>query len=1282
MKKYNIINNSLGWLCFVIAAATYLLTLEPTASFWDCPEFISQGAKLEVGHPPGNPIFILTARFFVTLFGGDMANAPIAVNTMSALLSAATILLLFWTITQLIRRLIVRDDAEEITPWQMALIFGGGICGALAYTWSDTFWFSAVEAEVYAFSSFCTALVFWLILKWENRADKPHSDRYLILIAYIIGVSIAVHLLNLLCIPAIVLVIYYKKFSKVNAVGSILALLVSFVLVALILFGLVPGFVKVAQWFELLFVNDLGFGYNTGVMVYAFIVFAVLIWAMYAVNKQASVKAVKISTFLSVVLSGMLFIGPVWFSILLVLAFGGYLWWTSKLSMRIVNVGIISLFMIFVGYSSYALLLIRSHANTPINQNAPDNVFALGSYLNREQYGDTPLLRGPVFAEELVKEEYPEGSGVYYVPVDEYGRPEVQVVDGILRDETGSAYSDPKNTHIKKVKTHPAMRDQYVETLSNPNYENIPELNTFLPRVYSSDPRHIDGYKGWSRYSTPDIDMIPLEVRAQWASQGFAPLYEVAPYLNSQKEVTTVQDRAGNKLEKTTVWKPDLLTNIRYFFNYQFSHMYWRYFMWNFAGRQNDIAGNGEPHLGNWISGIPVIDNARLGDQSLLPKEYGEGNKGHNVFYMLPLLLGIIGLLWQALYIKPNNPQRGIEQFWVVCFLFLMTGVAIVLYLNQTPGQPRERDYAFAGSFYAFCIWIGIGVPAIGMMLRALVAKIKKVADDKIDSVNNSPAGIASAVIACLIGLAIPLQMVSQTWDDHDRSGRYVARDFGMNYLSSIDKNAIIFCNGDNDTFPLWYAQEVEGYRTDVRVVNLSYLTTDWYANQQRIPSYDAPAIPMYAQPATYSGDRMSYALVYPKNNYEVPVRQAIDELYSSPNESRIALMTSPKVVMSVDSAAAAAHYGLNPADSFQLKYTIPYLGDIRTDLYDYCKRSGKGGMNLGNTLALDFIANSVEGNFDRPVYFASTVPTSYYLGLSPNMYLTGMASEVTPFANADVSPLVEKAYENIIGKFRWGGLDADNSEDLYLDETVRRMVSSTRSVMLDVIRALVRSGEVPASQWAKEYAESVGDPIPVNRYDMARKVLQTMLEKLPSAAAPIDNDVLIYLAETYYDLYVKTGNASDLDMAEELLNDNLPRYAEFVRYATALTPSQINMLSHELRYVDNLAVVIGLLNRIEVLRALEKNPEANADMIAKWAPRTSADLHPFLVSMVYVDGSNADELTSVLSEYGSTGNTILQSALATINAHKAAGIDQHDLTNKIISDYGINVAAWSQLLR
>ncbi len=809
MNRYKVINNSLGWLVFVVAAVTYLLTIEPTASFWDCGEYIAQGAKLDVGHPPGNPIFMLAARFVIN-FAPDTSYYAMAVNSMSALLSAATILLLFWTITHLVKRLVIKEDEPELSVAKMMVIFGSGLVGALAYTWSDTFWFSAVEGEVYAFSSFCTALVFWLILKWESKCDSVTSDRYLIIIAYVLGISIAVHLLNLLCIPAIVLVFYYRKYKNPTLKGSLISLGVSFLIIASILYGLVPGFIEVAQYTELLFVNLFGFGFNSGVIAYAILNLVLFGWAIFELHTQRSALRIKLSFLLSVLSSGMLFIGDglaIGFVLFAVLA--GYLFYFCKrVPVRVLNVAIISMFVIFVGYSSYAVILIRSNANPPMDQNSPDNVFALGSYLNREQYGQRPLIYGQTMYSSVVYQDNSKGAAV---PVVDRG----------------------KALYAKDVESE---SDKYKLIGYNEDYKLAPELDMLFPRMYSS--AHIRQYVDWTGMK------------------------------GKQVQVTSVLDANGNIRETATKIKPTFLENMRFFIDYQVNYMYWRYFMWNFAGRQNDLQGNGEITKGNWISGIPFIDTMRLGDQSLLPSDYGDGNKGHNNFYMLPLILGIIGLLWQA-----YAGKRGIEQFWVIFFLFFMTGLAIVIYLNQVPSQPRERDYAFAGSFYAFAIWIGMGVAGLWAMLVKWSSK-----RSKSDQSNNK----LYAIIASAIGILIPIQMVSQTWDDHDRSDRYAARDFGMNYLSSVDKDGIIFTNGDNDTFPLWYAQEVEGFRTDVRVVNLSYLTTDWYIDQMRFPVYDSKAIPMMADKSTfaYTERQVSY-FINPDTVTPTPVLESLKQLYS-----------------------------------------------------------------------------------------------------------------------------------------------------------------------------------------------------------------------------------------------------------------------------------------------------------------------------------------------------------------------------------------------------------------
>ncbi len=1118
MKRYRLINDVLGWVCFLVAAVTYLLTVEPTASFWDCPEFIAQGTKLEVGHPPGNPIFMLAARFFVNFAWGDMSKAALMVNSMSALLSAGTILLLFWTITHLVKRLIVKDDAGEVSLTQMLVIFGSGLCGALMYAWSDTFWFSAVEGEVYAFSSFCTALVFWLILKWENRADESHSDRYLVLIAYIIGVSIAVHLLNLLCIPAIVLVIYYRKFKNTTASGSLAALGVSAVIVALILYGLVPGFIEIAQYFELFFVNTCGLSYNMGVLIYAMLFVAVMLWCIKALYKQDNTTTIRVSFLLAMILSGIPFIGSsMWIPAVIIAALAVYLFAAKKLPVRILTLCALSVLVIFVGYSSYALLLIRSHANPPMNQNAPDNVFSLSSYLNREQYGDTPLFYGPSFKSTVLYQV--DNTGNY----------------NFMKKPATTVYE-------KRVKDAPGDADRYDSFERDTRYVMTP--NMLFPRMYSSAPNHPTGYLEWTNLRESDL---PL------------------------KEAPVLVDADGNTLQTAQLPAPSFAQNMRYFFNYQVNYMYWRYFLWNFAGRQNDMAGNGEANRGNWISGIPFIDNFRLGDQSLLPDDFGKGNKGHNVFFMLPLLMGIIGLSWQAFHSK-----RGIEQFWVIFFFFFMTGLAIVLYLNQPPLQPRERDYAFAGSFYAFAIWVGMGVAG----LWALV-----------NSIMNNPRGekeprkaMAVACATLAVGLLVPLQVVSQTWDDHDRSGRYTTRDFGMNYLASLDDNAIIFTNGDNDTFPLWYAQEVEGFRTDVRVVNLSYLTTDWYANQMRVATDGGAAIDVSARPADYAFDRMQYNYFDPENmkTERVNALTALEDLYHNPEATwkgaRIWRYPYMFIPANPDAAAKAGVIAQSEAPAAEEA--------IEVSLYKDPKNPASGA-TLSQALSLDMIATSAKNGWNRPAYFAMTVPDEYYLSLSPYLRNTGLAYQVTPLRNPDGENATwtdtDKMYRNVTEKFRWGGLDQlGENGNIYLDETVRRMVTTHRSAMVDLAYALLVEGynaAHPVTDSITGVTHEADTVYAADRYGKAARVLDLIEEKLPAKHSPYSIQIGYQIADVYLRLAAETGDKKLHEKGMKILEDELLRYGAYIPYfmelRRSLPASGFQALSPADRYVPTYVYIM-----------------------------------------------------------------------------------------------------------
>ena len=974
MKQYRLVDNALGWLAFLIAAVVYCSTIEPTASFWDCPEFISTGYKLEIGHPPGAPFFMLTANLF-SHFASDPSQVAKMVNIMSALLSATTILFLFWTITHLTRKLIVKDWSA-LTTGKLIAIEASGMVGALIYTFSDTFWFSAVEGEVYAYSSAFTAIVFWLILKWEDHADEPHSDRWLVLIAYMTGLSIGVHLLNLLCIPAIVLVWCYRRFPNIELKGSLIALAVSCVIVAAVLYGVVPGIITVGGWFELLFVNVLGCPFNTGEIIYIFLLVGTVIWAIYETYNEGNERRQNVAFTLSVAMLGIPFYGVGWTSVLTGIIALAILWWVlnykrtvekkkiALVSARLKNTTLLCLLMLMIGYSSYALIVIRSAANPPMDQNSPEDIFTLGNYLSRDQYGDRPLFFGQAYTSQVALEE----RGGMCIPSMKKGAP----------------------IYSRKEKSSQDEKDSYFVVNTKDRY--IYAQNMLFPRMHSSD--HAKAYEDW---------------------MGGISGTEV-PY-----------DRCG---EPMMVKIPTQWENLRFFLSYQCNFMYWRYFMWNFAGRQNDVQGHGELEKGNWITGFDFIDNMRLGDQSKLPDDL-KNNKGHNVFYCLPLLLGLLGLFWQAF-----RGQRGIRQFWVVFFLFFMTGLAIVVYLNQTPLQPRERDYAYAGSFYAFAIWCGMGVAAI-------IDELKK-------RLKTEHVALSAAVgIVCLL---VPIQMASQTWDAHDRSGRYTCRDFGQNYLMTLqDKgNPIIFTNGDNDTFPLWYNMDVEGVRTDTRVCNLSYLQTDWYIDQMCRPAYESPSLPITWPRLDYCSGTNEYVEVRPslkqqvmdfyKEDAEGAKKLFGDEPFEVKNIMKYWVRSKDKdmhviptdtLYMTIDKEAVKKSGMMMAADSIPDKMVISL--------------AGKRALYKGDLMMLEIISNC---NWTRPVYVAMTVGEENYMNLGDNFVQEGLANRITPFTtNAPGAKNfdTEKTYDNVMNRYKYGGLE---QRGLYLDETVRRMCYTHRQLM------------------------------------------------------------------------------------------------------------------------------------------------------------------------------------------------------------------------------------------
>ena len=1106
MKKYKLINNTLGWLIFLVAAATYLLTIEPTASFWDCPEFIAQGFKTEIGHPPGNPIFILAANFASKFAGGDVMAVAKCVNAMSAIFSALTILLLFWSVTHLVRKLVVRDgEVDKMTLAQYLVVMGSGICGALVYTWSDTFWFSAVEAEVYAFSSFCTALVFWLILKWEDQADDPASDRWLILIAYVIGVSLGVHLLNLLCIPAIALIFYSRqcrrKGMNSTAKGSLLTLLVSFVIVGLVLYGLEPGFVELGQYFDLFFVNTLGMSFNSGVLFYAILLIAALAWCLWELYSNKSEGRIKCSFALAILLSGMLFIGDsLLIPLVLFIALCVYLFkYCKRIPVRVYTNIALCILSIFIGFSCYALILIRSSQNTPLDENSPNNTFALAKYLSREQYGETPLLYGRTL-----------NSDVMY------------------SSNGGPATKEGRTQYAPEVKANPDDPDHYKDLGPKKEFKYSPELNMVFPRIHDSN--HAKDYDSWLN-----------------GLQG------------TTVDATIMVDPDGTAQRTEPKIKPTMLENLKFFITYQLNYMYWRYFMWNFAGRQNDIQGMGEINHGNWISGIPFIDNPRLGDQSLLPDDMGKGNKGHNVFYLLPLLLGIIGLLWQA-----YRGKRGIEQFWVVFFLFFMTGIAIVLYLNQTPSQPRERDYAYAGSFYAFSIWVGMGVAGlysiVMWMLNRKNNKSKKT--EEVATANNSGTMTAIAAVAAVIGILVPLQMVSQTWDDHDRSGRTAARDFGRNYLSSIAPNGVIFCNGDNDTFPLWYLQEVEGYRTDVRAVNLSYLATDWYIGQMQRAAYESAPLPMQATKDTYAYENRQFCYFIQPDSTPTEAIKSLAHLYSRESRNNPYGYTEilyPRVYIPINADQAIK------AGVVKEEMRDKIMPTINLDL----QQMGPG-MTSSQIMSFDIIASSIAEGWNRPCYFAMTVPESYYLGLSPYLRLTGLAYQVTPLADPNgLGVSTDVMYENVTKKFLWGGLDTAKPGSLYLDETISRMVTTTRSAIIDLAASLISEGDLAKSGNQPIPAGMKADAYSVDRYKKARIVLDLMMEKLPIATCPFTVQMGQQVARLYFALGKSCNDEEATKRGNIILEDEIMRYSKYIVFYQSLTADQYELLTEYDKFID-----------------------------------------------------------------------------------------------------------------
>ena len=958
MNSYKKINNILGWVVFAIASTVYILTSEPTMSFWDCGEYISTAFKLEVGHPPGAPLFQLIGRFFSLFAFGDLTHVARMVNTMSALASGFTILFLFWTITMIAKKIILKKG--EMTNQHMWTIMGAALVGSLAYTFTDSFWFSAVEGEVYAMSSFFTAIVVWAIFKWEEHANEKHAYRWLILIAYLMGLSIGVHLLNLLAIPAITFVYYFKKYPKPDWKGMIITSVLSILILAVVMYLIIPWIIKLAGLFELFFINTIGLPFNSGTIIYFVLLIGGIIWGLMFTGKYGK---------------------PVWNAIILGITF------------------------IVIGYSSFLLLVIRSNADTPIDENNPENAMYLLAYLNREQYGDWPLLTGQYYNAPVI--DRTNGNPVY-----------------VKDTKTGKYIITDKRERVIPVFD--------------------PRFTTIFPRMWDqSEPRFEDEYVKWGH-----VKGVPVELQY------------------------------GDKTETRNV--PTFSENLAFFWNYQMVHMYYRYFMWNFAGKQNDNQGMGNKLDGNWKSGIKFIDQMRLGPQDI-PEN--RKSKGDNSFYFLPLLLGLIGV-----YFTWRNDKQSA---WVIFLLFVMTGIAIVLYLNSHSPQPRERDYSFAGSFYAFAIWIGLAV-------IQLVEWLQKKLGTSI-----------AQVLSILLGMGVVSLMAQQGWDDHDRSGRYTALAIAEDYLNSCTPNAILFTNGDNDTFPVWYAQEVEGIRTDVRVVNLSLLNTEWYIDQMKRKAYDSEPVPFSLTKDKYRQGTHDVTYLIEdeglKNTY-VDVKTLFDII--AQDDSKLKMNTSQigmidyfptkKFMVTYDSAALMKTGTISPK-------MVNRLDTIRWEIKPQA-------VEKANLMIMDLLATN---NWKRPVYFVMTTGADTYIGLDKYLHLEGLAYRLLPVKATPTEGQIGEVntdvmYDNLMNRFKFGNM---NKPGVYIDETNARMVMNFRGLYGRLADALISEGKL----------------------DSAKKVLDRCFEMMPESVVAYD-----YFTVPLINGYYRAGETARANVLAEKLYKNV----------------------------------------------------------------------------------------------------------------------------------------------
>lgn len=1016
MKNTALINNILGWVVFAVSAVAYFMTLEPTASWWDCSEFITSAFKLEVGHPPGAPFHMILGRFF-TLFGGAETRAAVMINIMSALASAGTVMLLYWTIVRLAKKIVL---TENISHGEQIAVWGSGLVGALAFAFTDSFWFSAVEGEVYALSSFFTAIVFWAILKWEDVADEKYGNRWLVLIGYLVGLSIGVHLLNLLAIPAIGLVYYFRKYSF-SWKGFFAALTVSIGILGGIQYIIIPGTPKLAFILDKLFVNGFGLPFNSGIIFMIAAVTAIIVWALN---------------------------------------------YTGRNSMALLNMAVAVVTVILIGYSTFGIILIRSSANPPMNQNWPDNAFALLKYLNREQYGDRPLLYG----------HYYSASPIEIVSLkDQYNK-----VDGKYKI-TG--------TVTGKV-----------------SYQS--ELETFFPRMYSGNSSHIQVYEDWGNIKGRQVSV-----------------------------------RLGN--ETQTKIRPTMIENLRFFFSYQLGHMYMRYFMWNFVGRQNDVPGHGNFMNGNWISGIRVFDEPKIGPVDKMP-DFMKNDPSRNTYYFLPLLFGLIGLFYQY-----NRGDKGKEGFLVTFMLFFFTGIAIIIYLNQSPIQPRERDYSYTGSFYAFAIWIGLGVLA----LYSALSKFWK--------------GPAPAMLITFISLVlVPGILVSQNWYDHNRSGRYMTRDYAKNYLESCAPNAILLTYGDNDTFPLWYIQEVEGFRRDVKVINIGYLGMDWYITQHRMASHDAPPIPFSFEKEQYYTGRMDAVLFQERFENSIELSSAMEFLGSDDERTKVKVssgetmdyLPSRNFHITVDKEKILKTGTVQPKDSALIVDSI--------ELYISNSYITKSEMAVLNMIAAN--------NWERPIYIDHSLLHLNNIFFKEYLQFEGLAYRFVPIKTARTGGFyghinTDILYENVMNKFVWGNVNGPN---IFLDEYNKRSIS-----ILQARYMFARLAEALNSE---------------GKNDKAVRVLDRMFEIFPNEKIPLSLDSFPAI-EQYF---VAGNNEKGAEMAKILADNSLAMLEYYLSLPTYMAASIQSEQGRETTMLQNIQYLARLYNQEELLNEISSRLKALSEKL------------------------------------------------------------------------------------